>query len=113
MQVAGSSPSVPRKKSPQTPNLLQESFFTRWVYNACMRQVVTLSVVLLLAGAMISTASASTDEERAKQLERERTRLEKESDPVDRAKIGIRISEMLMDDVSESIRDGNLDVMEQ
>jgi hypothetical protein len=78
-----------------------------------MRQVIRLSVVLLLAGAMISTASAATDEERAKQLERERTKLEKETDPVDRAKIGIRISEMLLEDVGDSVRDGNVDEMER
>lgn len=78
-----------------------------------MRQAVTISLVLLLTGAFLPFAYASRDEDREKLLERERIKLERESDPVDRAKIGIRISELLLDDVGEAVRDGDFNQMER
>jgi hypothetical protein len=55
---------------------------------------------------------AASGEEREKQLQRERERLEKEKDPVDRAKIAIKISEILLDDVGDAVREGDVDEME-
>jgi hypothetical protein len=77
-----------------------------------MRQAVTVAFVLLLTNALLPPASASSDEDRAKQLQKERTKLEKETDPLDRVKISIRISEILLDDVGEAVRDGDFDQME-
>jgi len=78
-----------------------------------MRQVVTIAFVLLLANAFPPPVSASSDEERAKQLQKEKARLEKENDPLDRVKINIRISEILLEDVGESVRVGDFDQMER
>ena len=61
---------------------------------------------------MAATAAAATDEERAKELQRERTRLQKETDPVDRAKIGVKISDILVEDVGEAVREGNFEEMQ-
>jgi hypothetical protein len=78
-----------------------------------MRQAVTIAFVLLLTSALLPPISASSDEERAKQLQKERARLEKETDPLDRVKISIRISEILLEDVGESVRVGDFDQMER
>jgi len=78
-----------------------------------MRQVVTIPLVLLLLGASTPVAPAASDEDRARQLQKERQQLEKETDPVDRAKIGIRISELLLEDVAESVKKENFTAMEQ
>ena len=52
-----------------------------------MKQIIRLLLVLLLAGALPPVASAASEEERSKELEKERAKLVKETDPVDRAKI--------------------------
>lgn len=79
-----------------------------------MKRVVTIPLVFLLAGALALAAfPGRSDEERAKELLKEKTRLEKETDPVGRAKIGIKISDILLADVSESVRQGNIPEMEQ
>ena len=80
---------------------------------AGMKQVVTLQLVLLLAGALTPIALAGTEEERARELAKERLKLEKENDPVDRAKIEIKISEYLLEDVGEAVREGDLAQLEQ
>jgi hypothetical protein len=54
-----------------------------------------------------------SDEGRLKQLQVERTKLAKEADPVDRAKIGIKISEILLEDVGDLAKRGEFDQMEQ
>lgn len=78
-----------------------------------MKRVVTIPLFSLFIGVVVPMALAVTPEEqRARELERERSKLEKESDPVDRAKIGIRISEILLEDVSESVRDGDINQMQ-
>ena len=69
-----------------------------------MKQVITIPLALLLSAAIASMAQAASDEDRARDLQRERAKLEKVSDPVDRAKIGIKISEILLEDVGESVR---------
>lgn len=69
--------------------------------------------VLLLAGAVPRIASASSpEEERAKELEKERAKLQKETDPVDRAKIGIKISDILIEDLGEAVRSGDFAEMQ-
>ena len=78
-----------------------------------MKQVITITLVLLLSASIASMAHAETDEVRARDLQRERAKLEKESDPVDRAKIGIKISEILLEDVGESVREGDFTEMEE
>jgi hypothetical protein len=78
-----------------------------------MKRVVTLPLVLPLLFALAPRALAGTDEERARELQKERTKLERETDPVDRAKIGIKISDLLLADVGEAVRDGDLKQMEQ
>ena len=78
-----------------------------------MKQVITVTLVLLLSGAIASLAQAETDEDRARDLQRERAKLERESDPVDRAKIGIKISEILLEDVGEAVREGDFTEMEE
>ena len=76
-----------------------------------MKQVVIVPLMLLLTG-LAATAAAATDEERAKELQRERTRLQKETDPIDRAKIGVKISDILVEDVGEAVREGNFEEMQ-
>ena len=78
-----------------------------------MKQVITIPLVLLLSAAIASMAQAARDEDRARDLQRERAKLEKVSDPVDRAKIGIKISEILLEDVGESVREGDFTQMEE
>jgi len=77
-----------------------------------MKQVATIPLVLLLAGLTTPVAFPASEEDRLKDLQKERAKLEKESDPIDRAKIGIKISEILLEDVGESVRDGDFSGME-
>jgi hypothetical protein len=77
-----------------------------------MKLVVLSTLVLLLTPALAATTRAATDEERAKELQRERAKLQKETDPVDRAKIGVKISDILMADVSEAVRKSDYDDLE-
>ena len=77
-----------------------------------MKRKVTIPLVLLLAGVFATMALAASDEERAKELQKERTKLEKETDPVDRAKIAIKISDILIEEVGDSVREGNFTEME-
>lgn len=51
-------------------------------------------------------------DKRLQQLEREKTKLRNENDPVDRTKINIKISEILMTLVNDAVRSGDLEVME-
>jgi hypothetical protein len=78
-----------------------------------MRQVVTIPLVLLLMGATTPAAPRASEEDRVKQLEKERQRLERETDLVDRTKIGIKISELLLEGVGESLEKENVAEMEQ
>ena len=78
-----------------------------------MKHAVIFPLVLFLVGASADVAFSITDEERAKQLEREQQRFEKTNDPVGRAKIGIKISDLLLDDVAQCVKDGKYDQMEQ
>ena len=77
-----------------------------------MKRKVTIPLALLLVGAFATMAFAASDEERAKELQKERTKLEKETDPVDRAKIAIKISDILVEEVGDSVREGNFTEME-
>jgi hypothetical protein len=78
-----------------------------------MKQVITFQLVLLLAGVLTPIALAGTDEERARELQKERLKLEKETDPVDRAKIDIKISELILENVGDAVREGNVPRMEE
>ena len=76
-----------------------------------MKRVI---LVLLFVSLSVSSGLAlgREDEDRAKLLEHERQKFEKEGDPVSRTKIGIKISDILLDDVAESVREGKFDDME-
>jgi hypothetical protein len=77
-----------------------------------MKQVVIFPLMLLLTGAPVPRAGAATEEDRVKELQKERAKLQRETDPVDRAKIGVKISDMLVEEVGEAVRDGNFPEME-
>ena len=78
-----------------------------------MKQVVALPLVLLLNAVLVSAKVPLTSSEaRIKELQKERGRLEKTTDPVERAKIGIKISEILLDNVGDSVRQGDFSQME-
>lgn len=74
-----------------------------------MKRLAPCLLVLLLT---TPPAWAGT-ENRALELQREREKLEKEKDPVDRAKIGIRISDLLLDNVADAVRDGDFVDLQQ
>jgi len=78
-----------------------------------MRQKITTAIVLFLIGATFHAAPAAKEQDREQQLQRERQKLERETDPIDRAKIGIKISEILIDDVGDSVRDQQYTEMEE
>ena len=78
-----------------------------------MKHAVIIPLVLFFIGASADVAFSLTDDDRAKQLERERQKFAKEDDPVSRAKIGIKISDLLLDDIAESVKGGKYDQMEQ
>ena len=78
-----------------------------------MKHAVIFPLVLFFIGASADVAFSITDDDRAKQLERERQKFEREDDPVSRAKIGIKIGDLLLDDVAQSVKDGKFDQMEQ
>jgi hypothetical protein len=68
---------------------------------------------MLLGLTVLSLAAfAAEDEARSRELQKEQDRLERETDPVDRAKIGIKISELLLENVGDSARSGDFSAME-
>jgi hypothetical protein len=77
-----------------------------------MKQIVLIPLMLLLTGVQTPGAGPATDEIRAKELQKERAKLQKETDPIDRAKIGVKISDILVEDVGDAVRQGNLTEME-
>jgi len=80
---------------------------------ATMKQGVTMPLVLLLTAAFASAkVPVAGSEARVKELQRERVKLEKTTDPVERAKIGIRISDILLDNVGDYVREGDFAQME-
>ena len=78
-----------------------------------MKRAVILPLAVFVIALCSALASAAEDDARAKELARERQRFAREVDPVDRAKIGIKISDILLEDVAESLKDGQFDAMEQ
>jgi hypothetical protein len=68
-----------------------------------MKRIVFSLLVLLLAGA---PGYASSDE-RARELLKERERFDKTKDPVDKAKIGIRITDLLLEEIADAVKDKN------
>jgi hypothetical protein len=78
-----------------------------------MKQVVLFPLLLLLTAAFAFVkVPIMGAEARLKELQKERTKLEKTSDPVERAKIGIRISDILLDNVGDSVREGDFTQMQ-
>jgi len=77
-----------------------------------MKQGVLSVGVLLLLSLSIPMPASTRQDDRSKDLQKEREKLEKESDPVDRVKIEIKISDLLLDEISESAGSGNFAEME-
>lgn len=79
-----------------------------------MKQFASSLLILLLTGApaYAGVSSPSSYDDRARELQKERERLARENDPVDRAKIGIKISDLLLENVADSVREGNLEGMQ-
>lgn len=73
-----------------------------------MKQTVSCLLILLLTGAPIYAAAGN----RALELQKEREKLAKENDPVDRAKIGVKISDLLLEDIADSVKAGDFDRMQ-
>jgi hypothetical protein len=73
-----------------------------------MKQIVPCLLILLLTAAPICAGA----DNRALELQREREKLEREKDPIDRAKIGIKISDLLLEDVADSLKAGKFEQME-
>jgi hypothetical protein len=74
-----------------------------------MRHVTAFLAITFLGCAV--QASPVVNVERERQLAREREKLERETDPVDRAKIGIKISELLLASVSDAVREEDFTMM--
>src|SRR5262245_1874629 len=68
-----------------------------------MKRIAPCLLVLLLT----SAPAIAGAENRALELQRGRENIEKEKDPVDRAKIGIKISDLLLDNIADSVREGD------
>ena len=87
-----------------------------------MKRLVTQSFVLFLllivssCAARSSSSSSSFRQEYDKRLERldnEREKMKRQTDPVGRTKAEIRISEILLTLVSDAVKTGDLELMEQ
>lgn len=82
-------------------------------------RVITRSLVLLLLVTLASCSARSSSslwvriDKRLERLEKEREKLKHAVDPVDRTKTQIRISEILLALVSDAVKTGDLEVMEQ
>jgi hypothetical protein len=72
-----------------------------------------LTMVLIAVVGRPGAAFAVANPELARQLAKEREKLQDEKDPVDRAKINIKISEILLASVSESIQTENFVRMDE
>ena len=68
-----------------------------------MKHAVQTLLLLVLVG-RAAAAFAYAGGERAEQLAKERGKLQEEKDPVDRTKINIKISELLLASVTDSIQ---------
>jgi hypothetical protein len=80
-----------------------------WVYNLPMKQLTSSLILLLLT----VVPGYTVNDDRAKELQKEREKLQRETDPVDRAKISIKISDLLLEDVADAVKAGNLSQMQE
>lgn len=76
-----------------------------------MRYPATLLLLAFVSCATPAYALANADRER--QLAKEREKLQKETDPVDRAKISIKISDLLLASVSDAVQEEDYVVMNE
>jgi hypothetical protein len=74
-----------------------------------MKQIKTSLILLLLTVA----PGYAVNDDRAKELQKERAKLQRETDPVDRAKIGIKISDLLLEDVADAVKAGDISQMQE
>ena len=79
-----------------------------------MKYASSLLLSLLLAGCVLHPASLlpQNDDKQLVRLTSERDKLKRQTDPVDRTKTGIKISEILLTLVSDAIKKGDLELME-
>ncbi|MBI2149744.1 MAG: hypothetical protein HYU27_03960 [Acidobacteria bacterium] len=81
-----------------------------------MRAIKPFLVLVLLSGvnscAIHSASLRGQNDKRLQQLDKEKDKLKRQNDPVDRAKTGIKISEILLSLVSDAVRRGDLESME-
>lgn len=79
-----------------------------------MKHTLVVLFILGLTSCAVRTASLNAQyDKRLQQLEKEREKLKRQTDPVNYTKSQIKISELLLSLVSDSVRDGNLELMEQ
>src|SRR5215831_17120249 len=78
-----------------------------------MRRIMAAVLVLGLGSTLISASPLQQPDKRIEQLSKERERLKRTNDPVDRTKTDIRISEILLTFVGDAVKDGDPDALSQ
>src|SRR5690349_5618635 len=79
-----------------------------------MRYLIAALLVLALTSCTVhSVPLFQQPDKRVLSLEKELAKLKTQTDPVERAKTKIRISEILLSLVSDSVRSGDTEVMDQ
>jgi hypothetical protein len=79
-----------------------------------IQQLLFILVVMVLSSCTLRTASLQGQvDKRLERLDKERTRLRAEVDPIERTKSDIAISEILLSLASDAVRSGEPEVMEK
>jgi hypothetical protein len=95
--------------APSITNLNSLITIHKVFYNLPMKQLTSSLILLLLTVA----PSYAGNDDRAKELQKEREKLHRETDPVDRAKISIKISDLLLEDIADAVKAGNISEMQE
>lgn len=78
-----------------------------------IRRSLILFLVLGISSCAVRTASLRAQyDKRLQQIEKEKDKLKRQNDPVDRTKTQIKITEILLTLVSDAVRSGDLELME-
>ena len=78
-----------------------------------MKHSISLVVTLLLTSCAVRYIPFQQPDKRLTDLQREKEKLKRLTDPVDRAKSDIKISEILLSITSDAARNNDVEVMEQ
>ena len=78
-----------------------------------MRQSLSTLIPLLLISAALFGTSIQQPDHRLMDLQKEQDKLKRTTDPVDRAKEDIKISEILVSLISDAVKKGDLQTMRQ